>query len=129
MFLCPPHSRPAQPLLVAALVVALLVTQGLRLCFDPVDAGSGASGHTSLHLESNMMAPGVAEESHEDQHFDLDYSLVKQAALAFALLVGFAILFIILPLSPGGYARAERDTRPLAVRLRSLRPPLRAPPR
>ena len=117
--------------LIAWLILALLVAQGMRVClhdFSVHHAASDVHESAAMHLESTLSMFGNHDEEISDVHITFD-GILKHASLAPL----FALLFVtlLLVLCRPNVARLEqpRDrvfTPPLG---HYFSPPLRAPPR
>lgn len=113
------------------LLPALLLAQGLRLCFhSPVDvAHMDQHVHASaVHLESTLSLAGDHEESAGD--VDVAFAALLKvfySLLALTLVSAFVVLVITPRVRRGRIAPGQFCFPPYAVY--SLTPPLRAPPR
>ncbi len=116
-------------ILIFVALLAVLFTQGLRLCLHtPHVEDVGYAHAAAVHLESNLTSPAEPDDDANDRHVTLGLALVKQLidSLAFAiLLVAVWALFL---LRPNQRFAIPRNTKPLLPVAYRLRPPLRAPP-
>jgi hypothetical protein len=122
-----PKKTPARLIVVFAILLALLVGQGLRLCLHAPEAtGAGPAHATTAHLESNLLLPGEPNDN-ADQHVSLDLAVVKQIADGVLAILLTVALIWLLPHNHQRFA-ISRSILLLASGDQRLRPPLRAPP-
>ncbi|MBI3547302.1 MAG: hypothetical protein HY081_12040 [Gammaproteobacteria bacterium] len=127
----PSLTRTGKSALVFWLILALLFTQGMRVCLHAHDAIAPAPDHahaSSMHLESTLSAAA----DHEESAFDTDVSLSAllkafYSSLAFAVVLAFGFFTPIL-LQLVRHRPSAEIWFPASA-LYSLTPPLRAPPR
>lgn len=116
--------------MLVAVAFALLLAQGVRLCLHVLDPANEAHAHsTALHLETGFVADLDADDTSNNTHVSLAFTLFKQIAndaLAVALVSAIVALFLFFPTPP--WYRPARSLPPPG-RGQRRRPPLRAPPR
>jgi hypothetical protein len=114
-------------IVVVITLLALLVSQGLRLCLHTEDAAGAAHTHaTAAHIESNLLSPGEPDNS-ADRHISLGLAMVKQISDGLlAILLTVALIWLLPPVRQ--HFAVSRNTPLLQSGDFRLRPPLRAPP-
>lgn len=115
-------------ILIFAALLAVLLTQGSRLCLHTPHAEDAGHAHaTAVHLESDLTSPADSDDAN-DRHVPLGLALVKQLTdnPAFAALPA-AVWALFLP-RPNQRFAVPRNAKPLFPVAYRLRPPLRAPP-
>jgi len=113
-------------IIVTAMIIALLMAQGLRICVhEAVGASSTSSG--LFHLETNLMADDGDGTESPGWHMPLSIAL-KQLGTKFEFLTTSIALLILLVLQVVGRLLALPVTAAPPTRAHALRPPLRAPP-
>lgn len=116
-------------ILIFVALLAVLLTQGLRLCLHTPHVEDVGHAHAAaVHLESDLTSPAESDDDANDRHVTLGLALVKQLidSLAFAVLLA-VVWALFLPRLSQRFA-VPRNIRSLPSVAYRLRPPLRAPP-
>ena len=122
------RSAAANAIIFAALL-AVLLTQGLRLCLHtPQTADAGSAHSASVHFESDFVPSADADDEANNRHVAPGLTLVKQLTDNFAFAVLLAAVWVLFLLRPNQRFAVPRNTRSLLSVAYRLRPPLRAPP-
>lgn len=124
------HRRTANTVVVLAIALAILFTQGVRLCTLAMGGMTSpdCGGQASIAYPTNILTAFDSDPCPPDQCASLSV-ILKNLQATLALLPFLTILLFLLP--PRQLLRAARLPEPLFDTSRGygLRPPLRAPPR
>jgi hypothetical protein len=122
------RNSPSRPIVVIAMILGLLLAQGLRVCVHGVtEVGVFSAEAGVTHLESNLMTDDSDGATSPDWHASFSIVL-QQLGIKFELLAITVALLILPLLQVVRRVPAPPATAAPLASFHALRPPLRAPP-
>ena len=127
------YAQTARRTLIAWLILALLLAQGLRVCIHAYGNLTHVTAHahdaSAAHLESTLGMLDGHDESSSDVHVPLTGVLKHLASEPLIAALFITLLFVLLPQQSTVWHARPRDRVFRPPHGHYFSPPLRAPPR